>query len=502
MTLAERKKPAAATRQRLTTLSVKTLRKHPDRVVHYWDKALPCFGVAVTPNDARSYVVLTRVLRDGGKKTVRKALGSVEDLDLADARERARAWLRLAHEGQDPVAIHEAGQEEKVEASKATFEAMYKIFIARGRKRNGKAKLRERVVEEYKRTLKRVSEGWHLVGEDKPLVPAWGRLPVSQITKARVTALIDAIEKTHPAAAFHAKAVLATFFSWCIRKDVIEHNPCDGVEVVSIESRDRVLSPAELTDLLAGIDAAPQPFADFVRVLLLTAQRRNEVAGMSWSELDSPSNPTTWTLPGARAKNGQPHVVPLSRAAAAIIARQPRIEGSPFVFTATRRRKKTGSLPHLGGFNKPKDKIEKAINQMRAERGDTPMARWVLHDFRRCFVTHVGELEDIRPYVRAQRAEGILAGLARNGVEVTPAIRSMVALQAGDGAIAPHVLDAVLNHKEGVSGARAGVAGTYNRSSYSADARVALQAWADWIESLAKPAATTHDKVVRLHAAG
>ena len=500
--MAERKKPAAAKRQRLTALSVKTLRRHPDRVVHYWDKALPCFGVAVTPNNVRSYVVLTRVLRDGHKKTVRKAIGSVEDLDLVDARERARAWLRMAHDGQDPVALHNAGQEKKVEASKATFDAMVKEFLERGRKKSGKAKLRSRVVGEYRRTLERARDGWRVNDEEKPLVAPWGRLPVSQITKSHVAALIGAVEKTHPAAAFHAKAILTTFFGWCIRKDVIEHNPCDGVEVVSIESRNRVLSPAELGDLLACIDAAPQPFADFVRVLLLTAQRRNEVAGMLWSELDSPSNPTIWTLPAARAKNGQQHVVPLSRQAAAILARQPRIEGSPYVFTAKKRRSKTGALPHLGGFNKPKATIERAIDTLRADRGDAPMERWVLHDFRRCFVTHVGELEDVRTYVRAKRAEGILAGLAKHGVEITPAIRSMVALQAGDGSVAPHILDAVLNHKEGVSGARAGVAGTYNRATYSADARVALQAWADWIESLAKPEATTHDNVVRLHATG
>jgi integrase len=478
-------------RKRLTDAILERITRPTTGTKFIWDAVQPGFGVAISEGGSRTFVVRGRVLKDGRFVSAKARLGQVGVLGLAEARERARAWLKAADAGEDPREAKRAQVAAQVEASKLTVAALVEDFLA---KRG--SKLRPGTVEEYRRTLHRARDGWP--GLD---VAGWGPRPIGTITKHDVRRLVEAIEVEHLTAAFHGRAVLSAFFAWCRdKRDAITTNPCDGVEVEPIASRERVLAPDELADLLACVDAAGPIFGDFVRVLLLTAQRRGEVAGMRWSELDNVHAPTTWTLPPERTKNGREHVVPLSTAAARIIARQPRIAGSDFVFTSFKRNATSKTPTALNGFNKRKASIAAAIDKRRAERGAAPMQQWQLHDIRRSFATLAGELEEIRPHVRTQRAERILAGLVRAGVEITPAIRQTVTLQAGDGTIAPHVLDAVLNHVEGVAAARGGTSGVYNRSKYLEDARVVLEAWGRWLDAIASNTGSTSlpANVVRL----
>lgn len=198
--------------------------------------------------------------------------------------------------------------------------------------------------------------------------------------------------------------------------------------------RDRVLSERELKYLVRALDEERSAFGPIIRILLLTGQRRAEVAGMRWSEVhDLASGRPTWEIPGARTKNKQGHIVPLAPLVVSILSAVPRI--SDLVFTTT------GETPP-SGFGKAKARLDARISATRKSEQLEPMAPWTLHDLRQTMVTVMNE---------------------RLGV-------------------APHVVEAVVNHVSGL--AKAGVAGVYNRALYLDDRRKALEAWADHLAEL------------------
>ena len=148
----------------------------------------------------------------------------------------------------------------------------------------------------------------------------------------------------------------------------------------------------------------------------MTAQRRDEVAGMRWSEINL--DKAEWNIPGERTKNGKAHTVHLSNEAISLIAALPRfakLEGSvsDLVFTTT------GRSP-VSGFSKAKAQIDKL----------STVSDWRLHDIRRTVVTHMSQL-----------------------------------------GIAHHVADAILNHKSGVI---SGVAAVYQRNQFLNERRDAM----------------------------
>jgi len=177
-----------------------------------------------------------------------------------------------------------------------------------------------------------------------------------------------------------------------------------------------------------------------VKLLALTGQRRNEVGGMRWTEVDF--DKTIWTIPSTRSKNHREHVVPLSKAA--IVLFPDRAGTREYVFGHGPRRKDD---KHRGysGWSKSKAALDARIHAARqdADAGEKvePMPAWRLHDLRRTAAT-----------VMADRL-GVL----------------------------PHIVEAVLNH---VSGHRAGVAGIYNHARYEAEIRAALWAWADHVKAV------------------
>jgi integrase len=176
---------------------------------------------------------------------------------------------------------------------------------------------------------------------------------------------------------------------------------------------------------LRAVWLASDPSTDYgaiIRVLLLTGQRREEVGGMRWGELDL--DRAKWTLPPERTKNGRPHHVPLSRQAVSILAVRPRLDSREAVFGRSDGK-------GFSGWSKCKQRLDAEVMLAKP---------WVVHDLRRSVVT----------------------GMAEIGV-------------------APHVIEAIVNH---VSGHKGGVAGIYNRATLMPERTVALQRWADHLESL------------------
>jgi integrase len=269
-----------------------------------------------------------------------------------------------------------------------------------------------------------------------PDTRAWrGRL-ISQIGKRDVLDVIEAIDaRGSPGASKRTLVYLRKFFGWCAEREIITIPPTDRIRAPHPEmKRDRVLSGEELRCFLRGLEAERSIFGALLRILLLTGQRRSEVAGMLWSELhDLKNDSACWQIPGQRTKNKQSHLVPLSPAVRDLILGIPHV--GDLVFTTT------GKTP-VSGFGKVKARIDSHIDDLRRRDGLEPMPPWTFHDLRRTMVTTMNEKFGI----------------------------------------APHVVEAVVNHMSGL--AKAGVAGVYNRALYLQDRTIALQRWAEHVAAV------------------
>src|SRR5262249_61311749 len=127
-----------------------------------------------------------------------------------------------------------------------------------------------------------------------------------------------------PIVANRVFSVVRKLCNWALERDIINTSPCAGVKPPSAERpRERVLTDEELTRVWSAADRLSYPFGALVQLLVLTGQRRGEIAGMCWAEIKG----DLWTLPADRAKNAKAHDVPLSRAALDVLAGLPRMGG-------------------------------------------------------------------------------------------------------------------------------------------------------------------------------
>jgi hypothetical protein len=260
--------------------------------------------------------------------------------------------------------------------------------------------------------------------------------PANAIDAAAARRVLEVIGKdrgTIMARRSHAYA--RAMFGWAKRRDLLAVNPFDGIPIEGRETpRERVLTDAELGEIWRAATALGWPYGDFIRFLLLTLQREAEAAGLQRSELAD--DLSIWELPGARAKNGKPHIVHLTEPARAIVRNAPRVGKSPLVFTTT------GKRP-IDSFGHAKVRLDAAIvgerAKIAAERdiAPAPLVPWRLHDLRRTGVTT----------------------LARLGIRW-------------------EVADKLLNH---VHGAIRGVAAIYQRHEFLPERRAALEAWSDHV---------------------
>ena len=136
------------------------------------------------------------------------------------------------------------------------------------------------------------------------------------------------------------------------------------------DGRERVLTDAELSELWAAADVLGYPYGAIFKLLAVLGQRRSEVAGMRWVDVDLQR--AIWRMPARSTKNNQPHILPLPRLALQILKASPRIKGSPFVFPSARDVTKP-----LTGFSAMKRELDRLSG----------VADWTLHDLRRTQAT-------------------------------------------------------------------------------------------------------------------
>ena len=303
-----------------------------------WDALVPGFAVRVTDKGQRSFVLVTRY--PGAANPASRAIGSVGAISLEDARARAREWLKLIGTGVDPT-------QQTASAAPDTLEAVCSEYLAR----DG-AKLRS--AEWVRRALERL------------VYPTLGQRPIASIRRSDIVRLLDQIEDERgPAMANRTLAILGRVMNWYAgRSDDFSSPIIRGMARRKQVARDRILNDDELRAVwraTSPISPGVSPvFAAFVRFLLLTSARRNEAAGMRWSEIAE----GTWVLPAQRNKTGVELARPLSVAAKEIIEGLPRL--CDFVFS------RNGQAA-MGGIAELKYRLDQASG----------VSGWRLHDLRR-----------------------------------------------------------------------------------------------------------------------
>ena len=396
----------------------------------YSIEGCPNFYIQPSYNGTKSFVQKyrspTEKDKNGKPKQQKYTIGEFSDgkspgISLSKANKKREEILDAVRDGKDP-------HQEKMDARKAAKENALKIGPDPVTVEDGSYLYLD---EHAKKNSKSYSEIKRMF--EKYVIPSIGHFLLAQIKRKDVMAMHRRIEKKHGTSqADSAAGYTRTAFNWLHDKELAEDVLIFRFKATKVK-RTRTLEHSEIQAIWRDFETDHQPtkepsskkvkiFAPFVKLLFLLGQRRNEVSGMRWSELDLENQ--IWNLPPQRTKNGLPHSVPLSAAALEIIKAQKPIPGCDFVFTSN-------GETQFKGYSRSKERLDKRLG----------FDDWVLHDIRRTFVT----------------------GLNNIGEQ-------------------PHVVEAIVNHISGAS--KGGVAGVYNKAQYWPERVVAMDRWAKHVAAI------------------
>ena len=358
------------------------------------DAAARGLFLQLQPSGSKSWAFRFRI--DGRSRKL--GLGRYPEIDLGTARQRAREASIKVAAGLDPC-----------ERARETVSDLATLWDERHISRA----VKPQPAAEIRRILRR------------EVLPAWGKRPVSSISRRDVRQLVEAIaERGAPVMANWTFGVISALLNYGVAQDVLTASPTTGLKKSAEQSRDRTLTDSELRAIWRATETMGYPFGPLARILVLTGCRRSEAARMAWSELDLTAK--SWTLTGARTKNGVAHVIPLSDLAIAILQTIPKAKNCGFVFSVD------GRNP-IKGFVRPKAQLEQLA-------GITE--RWTLHDLRRTFATGCAKL-----------------GVTRD------------------------VVEKLLNH---ISGLHGGIAGIYKCYDFANEKREAIEKWSRHVDGIIK----------------
>lgn len=353
----------------------------------YWDTATKGLAIRVSPKALKTFFVL---IGSGRRQT----LGHYPTLSLADARKDAKRILA-----------------EKTLGSVRPTHTACEDAIAEFLQETAKT-AKPRTVKDYKRLLNR-----HF---------PFGRRSVASLTNRDI---IVRLKPLKPSEKHHAYTVARAFFRYCIHNGIIEKTPMENMDVPPpSKHRERVLTQPELAAVFNAALKGKTHFHSIVALLILTGQRRGEIAAIerTWRKDD------TITLPETHTKNSRKHVFPLSKMAGQVLDSQTVLKDSPYFFPAMRDRSRKANATIFNSWSKSK----KALDE------ETGVSDWTLHDLRRTFAT----------------------GLARLGVTI-PTIERM------------------LNH---YSGTFSGIVGVYQHHDFMDEMREAISRWDSYLQTLLK----------------
>jgi integrase len=379
---------------RLTDISIKALKPPAKGQVTYADDAVPGFGVRVSQGGVKAFVIVH------GRSRRRATIGRYPIISLQDARKAAKALLAERILG-------------KHDTPPIDFEEALTLFLST---HFPETYPKPRTKEETKRLLER-----HFLAplrHDK----------IADIQTQEISRIIDRLQNT-PSEARHAFAAIRQFFNWAAGRGYVTRSPCERLHAPGkAVPRDRVLTSEEMKLVLASARADDSTFSRIVQLLLLTGQRRNEIASLRAEWIDFKNR--TITLPRQVTKNKRQHTFPFGRMTEAVLkSALPKTDEKnnekPKLLFAAR-----GKETPFAGWSKAKPNFDSTC----------PVAHWTLHDLRRTCATNLAAL----------------------GVPV-------------------HVTEKLLNH---VSGTTSGIVAVYQRHTYLDEMRKAIDAWEKRLRSL------------------
>lgn len=352
--------------------------EHPDDLVQG-------LRIRVGAGGRKSWIVRAR----SGKQQINKTLGTYPLISLGTARDMARDFLLTL--------IKDGGVRRE-----HTFGELADHWI--------------------EHVAKPKNKSWHnqLRRLEIYVLPKWRDRDIASIRRADVRDLIDGIEGQ--VAPGRALAIIRTLFRYAMGRDWVEASPAEAIPNPSKDTpRDRYLDMKEVTAVYKVADLLGYPFTGFIKMMILTAQRRTEVASMKWADIDLDAG--TWVLSSEDNKSARAHLVPLSPQAVELLKATPQF--GPYVWSSD-------GETHIKGYSKAKQRIDAFLLS-----GGLDLKPWRLHDLRRTVATHMVRL-----------------------------------------GVSEKVVGRVLNHApQGVT------ARTYALHSYDAEKRTALHGWADQLHA-------------------
>jgi len=406
---------------KLTAAAVERIKPLLTGRVEYFDATVPALGLRVSARGVKSWIYFGRV---AGKQR-RVTLGRWPSMTLADARKAAGGAAEAMREGHDLTAEKRAAAAQQAKPDRDLVENVIADWLERDQAKNRSAAESARIM-------------------NKEVLPFWRGRHIWEITRRDAIEIIDrVVDRGSPTMARRLHAYLHRLFRWARGRGIVEANPMADLPKPGKETkRTRVLDDNELRVVWKAAEAIGWPFGPLVRLLVLTGARRGEIGEARWREVDIDG--AAIRLEGGRTKNGEPHTIPLSMPALAIIGALPRIASgedaaSDYVFTVT------GKSP-VSGWGRAKAILDAKVDALRIEAAGgsaetvAPMPGWRFHDIRRTVAT----------------------GLQRLGHRL-------------------EVIEAVLGH---IGGSRSGIVGVYQRYGFDDEARAALEAWGAHVAQL------------------
>ena len=341
-------------------------------------KAPSGFAVRVTAAGTRSFVLFHRHNGkpywetlgrwddnpQGGTLTVREAIMAADKL--------AKELKNGRREDPRPERTRRLEDGDRVEGE--TVSGMLDEFVERYARKEAKLRTADEIGATFDRLVK----------------PAIGKIKLSELRRKPITTMLNKVaDESGPVMADRVLALIRKAFNWRMLQDEDFKSPLvKGMARTKPKERaaKRTLADDEIRDLWTALEAADVPacYPAFVKMLLLTATRRNEAADMHTSELDG----DVWLIPGARYKTKLDHAVPLTEAARALIGEKPpRAKTAWFVFSTSKsgpdREMELDGATAFSGFSKAKAELDKTIAAIREREDRDPIANWTLHDLRR-----------------------------------------------------------------------------------------------------------------------
>lgn len=397
-----------------TPKGIEAIKPNPAKRLEIPDPALSGLYLVVQQSGVKSWALRYRWL----KKPKKLTLGRWPIMGLAEARSAASQAIEAVEHGSDPSTLKKKAKASLIEAELSERDKVKTLL--------------DQYASRHLTTLKSGEEVKRRL--ELGFKSSFGDHNIHEITKRDIREVLDDIydRGTHTSAN-RMHSYLSGFFNWCVERDAITGSPVQGIKKPAKEnSREHFLSDDEIRWFWLACDEVGFPWGPIGKTLLLTGQRRGEVAGIRDTEIKG----DIWYLAPERTKNGRAHTVPLTKTVFDVLGSFERVDSeSGYLFTTL------GDRP-VSGFSKGQRRIaERMVDIANKERGEVvEIPHWTLHDLRR----------------------NVSTGMARLGIPIP-------------------VSEAAINH---ASGTTSGIVAVYQKYEYADEKRAALEKWGCFVADL------------------